>query len=109
VHRPAFHQGNWTLCVRTGWPDNSTFENLVAWTWRSDESYLVVVNLSDHYCQARIQLSWPELRDATWSLTDILSGFNCLRDGNEMLSSGLYVELGPWGYHLLLCEPKTNA
>ena len=110
VRDPAFHGGDWTLCARSGWPDNSTFQNLVAWSWQSgnDKHYLIVVNLSDHYSQARVQLSWPELRDSTWSLTDSLSGFNCVRDGNEMLSSGLYVELGPWGYHLLRCEVNIH-
>ncbi|HEY5443327.1 MAG TPA: hypothetical protein VIJ87_02405, partial [Pyrinomonadaceae bacterium] len=110
VRDSAFHGGDWTLCARSGWPDNSTFQNLVAWSWQSgnDKHYLIVVNLSDHYSQARVQLSWPELRDSTWSLTDSLSGFNCVRDGNEMLSSGLYVELGPWGYHLLRCEVNTH-
>jgi hypothetical protein len=108
VNDPAFHRGDWTLSARSGWPDNSTFQNLVAWSWQSDQDYLVVVNLSDHYSQARVQLSWPKLHDCTWSLTDTLSDFSCIRDGNEMLSSGLYVELGPWGYHLFRCEPKTN-
>ena len=106
VRESAFHRGDWTLCARSGWPDNSTFQNLVAWGWQSDEHYLIVVNLSDRYSQARVQLSWPELCNSPWSLTDLLSGFNCVRTGNEMLSSGLYVELGPWGYHLFRCEPK---
>jgi hypothetical protein len=31
------------------------------------------------------------------------------RDGNEMLSPGLYVELAPWKYHLFQClRPSTT-
>jgi len=32
-------------------------------------------------------------------LVDAISGATYERDGNEMLSPGLYVELGPWNYH----------
>jgi hypothetical protein len=34
-------------------------------------------------------------------LVDALSGTTYERDGSEMASSGLYVELGPWTYHFL--------
>ena len=29
----VFRRGNWTLSRCTGWPDNSTYQNLVAWSW----------------------------------------------------------------------------
>ena len=48
INRPVFREGEWSLCERTGWPDNPSFLNLVAWSWRKDdERYLIVVNLSD--------------------------------------------------------------
>jgi hypothetical protein len=48
VEHPIFREGEWTLCERSGWPDNASFQNFVCWTWLSDrERYLVVVNLSD--------------------------------------------------------------
>jgi hypothetical protein len=31
------------------------------------------------------------------------SGYD--RDGNDLLSLGLYVELGPWGCHFFQCKP----
>jgi hypothetical protein len=108
VKHPDFHIGQWTLCTRTGWPDNSTFQNLVAWTWKSENRYLVVVNLSNYKSQGRVGLPWDELRTGYWQLTDLLSGSTYERDGNEMLSPGLYVELGPWGCHLFRCSCKTS-
>jgi len=30
---PTFRDGRWELCDRSGWPGNSSFENLVAWCW----------------------------------------------------------------------------
>ena len=104
VNRPVFHDGQWTLCDRSGWPDNGSFRNLVAWTWvQDDEHYLIAVNLSEGSVQARIQLPWADADAATWHLVDLLSGAVYERDDAEFLSPGLYVELGPWNYHFFQC------
>lgn len=106
VNQPIFRSGAWNLCGRTGWPDNQSFRNLVAWTWRKDEEwYLVAVNLSDSSVQAEIQLPWADLAGAVWRLHDALSGAAYDRDGHQMLSPGLYVELQPWGFHFLQFAP----
>jgi hypothetical protein len=102
IHRPVFHDGQWSLCNRTGWPDNASFENLVAWSWaKDDERYLIVVNLSDSTVEARVQVPWVDARGANWDLNDVLSGASYERKGDEIVSPGLYVELGPWNYHFL--------
>ena len=101
VNRPVFRQGEWTLCARTGWPDNRSFQNLVCWSWANkDERYLIVVNHSDMAAQALVQIGWKDLCGRKWQLQDVLSGAIYERRGDEMLSPGLYVELGPWSYHL---------
>ena len=102
IDRPLFREGQWRLCERTGWPDNPSWQNLVAWCWsKDDERYLVAVNLSDCPAQARIHTGWNNLAGRTWNLTDKLSGTVYERSGDELQSSGLYVDLAPWGYHLL--------
>jgi len=108
VDRPVFREGQWSLCERTGWPDNASFQNLVAWNWvKEDERYLIVVNLSDVRSQAKVQVPWVDAGGGTWNLLDVPSGVNYVRDGDEMLSPGLYVELGPWNYHFFHCV-RTN-
>jgi len=100
TRQPIFREGEWTLCDRTGWVDNATFQNLVAWTWHDlHERYLVVINLSEFTSQALIQLRSLNLGGANWQLHDVLSATTYERNGDEMISPGLYVELGPWGYH----------
>ena len=102
VNRPALYDGKWSLCDRAGWPDNSSFRNLLAWTWElNEERYLIIVNLSDAPAQGRIQLPWAETGSGCWHLIDLLSGAFYERDGNDLRSSGLYVELGPWNFHFL--------
>ncbi len=45
IDKPVFRDGQWSLCERTGWADNTSFLNLVAWSWlRDDERYLIIVN-----------------------------------------------------------------
>ena len=104
IDRPVFREGQWSLCERTGWPDNTSYQNLVAWSWqKDDEQYLIVVNLSDHPSQARVQVGWADAGGRKWRLIDAPAGANYERDGDELLSPGLYVELGPWNYHLFQC------
>ena len=98
---PTFREGHWELCERTGWPDNGSFQNIVAWTWRHrDERFLIVVNLSDRTSQALVQVRWSDVGGRRWNLADMLAGITYERQGNEMSSPGLYVELGPWSFHL---------
>jgi hypothetical protein len=94
VNLPIFREGQWSLCDRTGWLDNASFQNLVAWNWVEDEErYLIVVNLSDSPGQARVQVPWTDAGGGNWHLIDALSGATYERAGDEMLSSGLHVEL----------------
>ena len=100
---PAIREGEWQLCERTGWPDNQSCMNLVAWCWRKeDERCVIVVNLSDARSQARVPVPWDDLGGRTWRLTDPLSGRVYKRSGGEMREPGLYVDLKGWGFHFLM-------
>jgi Alpha amylase, catalytic domain len=102
IDSPVFRDGQWALCNCAGWPDNSSYQHLVGWTWvREKDRYLIVVNLSDNAAQARVQLPWEELKGKTWRLVDALSGESFDRNGDEMRDPGLYVDLKPWNYHFL--------
>ncbi|MGZ6365940.1 MAG: alpha-amylase family glycosyl hydrolase [Ktedonobacteraceae bacterium] len=98
--------GAWLLCERSGWPDNSSDMNLVAWCWSQNESHhLIVVNLSENQSQALIHLPWNDLAVRTWQLVDLMSGDVFQRDGDEMHNSGLYVDLPAWRFYFLQFKP----
>jgi len=102
MKQAGLHEGEWQLCERTGWPDNSSYMNIIAWCWSQNESrYLVVVNFSEHQSQARIHLPWNNLSGRTWQLIDLMDGDVFQRDGDEMDQSGLYVDLPGWKFHFL--------
>jgi hypothetical protein len=94
--------GEWRLCERSGWPDNQSFLNLVAWCWRSArERYLVVVNLSGARSQGNVKVPWEELKNLSCRLTDLFTGAVYERKGEEMVNSGIYIDLEAWGFHFL--------
>ena len=58
----------------------------------------------DRRAQGRIPLNWPDLAGRSWRLTDILGPGVFERDGGELASFGLFVDLGPWQFHLLALQ-----
>lgn len=100
---PLLRYGEWRLLEASGWPDNQSCRNLVAWCWwRDGDRHVVVVNLADTPAQGRVRLPWPELAGQRWQLTDLLPGTVYERDGDELVGEGLYVDLPAAGYHLLV-------
>jgi hypothetical protein len=96
--------GTWRLLGATGWPDNQSCRNLLAWSWDGDGSghrHVVVINFSGQPAQGRVPLQWPGLPGLNWRLTDLFAGEVFERDGGELADPGLFVALGPWQFHLL--------
>jgi glycosidase len=90
VRESQFSRSEWQLCGRTGWPDNNSCQNLVAWCWTArDSRRLVVVNLSETRSQAIIHLPWEQ---GVWA--DLMTDEVYRRTGRE-----LFVDLGAWGFH----------
>jgi len=105
VTSPTFSDGDWALCEHSGWADNSSFQNLVAWSWTKDaDRWLIVVNLSHNIAQGHVRVPWEEVRGASMRLVDALCDASYERAGSSMLSPGLYVELMPWGCHCFQCS-----
>ncbi|HVO64644.1 MAG TPA: alpha-amylase family glycosyl hydrolase [Terriglobales bacterium] len=105
INSQVFREGQWRLCERTGWPDNASFENIVAWSWsRQGEFYLVVVNLGNSTSQAQVKFAYDDLRGHHCKLTDLLSGSVYERHGDEMFAPGLYVDLAAWNFHFFRCD-----
>ena len=104
---PTFRDGRWELCDRSGWPGNTSFENLVAWCWEGDTRWLVVVNLSDGTAAGRVRAPWQDLRGHRWQLLDPTRDVSFDRDGDDLVD-GLYVELDAWHWHLLRIDPPPG-
>jgi hypothetical protein len=111
--------GDWQLLEAGGWPDNQSWRNLLSWSWTGSSGssgpsgtsaasgtsgasrHVVVVNLSQTAAQGRIPLPWPDLPGRDWRLTDLESGEEWERDGAELASPGLFVDMRPGQSYLL--------
>ena len=111
VHAEGLREGEWRLLDCTGWPDNATHHNLVAWCWQGAGRHVVIVNLSDQPAQARVQLPWNDLQGKQWWLSELLGGSTYEREGGELAGSGLFVALDGWQWHLVSLhqEAPTSA
>ena len=61
---------------------------------------MVIANFAPNQSQAYLKLSFNEMRDRKVELRDLMSEAVYEREGNELLSQGLYLDLPPWGYHV---------
>ena len=96
--------GQWQLCEREGWPDNDSHLNIVAWcTTGARTRHLIALNLSDRTSQARIRLPASMLVDEVLDMTDHWTGIRYERRASDIREAGLYVDLGPWAFHVLKC------
>ena len=110
VKDPIFRHGEWLLCEITGWPDNHSADNLVAWRWvRGDDRRLIVINLSQGEAAGRVHARWEGLGTGQCRLVGVFPGTNYLRDIDEMESAGLFVKLGPWGFHFFEVHSPSAA
>ena len=98
--------GAWQLLEARGWPDNDSAATSSPGPGLADVTHgagraLVVVNLSAEPAEGRVGLGWTDLRGRSWTLTDLLDDRTFERSGDELADQGLFVDLPPWGCHLL--------
>ena len=103
LRNPAVRNGDWQSleCV-SAWAGNWTSDCFVAYFWRGadDERLLVAVNYAPNQSQCYLRLPSSNLRGKQWRLKDLLSDAQYDRDGNDLESNGLYLDVAPWCYHV---------
>ncbi len=109
VHALGLREGEWRLLECTGWPDNPTHHNLLAWCWQGAGRHIVIVNLSDQPAEGRVQLPWNDLQGKRWQLSELLSEAAYEREGTELAGSGLFVALDGWRWHLVSLREAVPA
>jgi len=103
----VFREGDWRLLdCHAAWDGNPSWDAFIAfaWTGRDNERRLVIVNYSEHYSQCYVSLPWPDLEKKNWRLSDEMSPVIYDRDGHELSSHGLYLDVAPWAYHVFNVE-----
>jgi hypothetical protein len=100
---PAVRSGGWQLleCV-PAWEGNWTWDCFLAFAWPDlgDERLIVVVNYAPNESQCYVRLSFPDLGGHQWRFEVMLSDAQYDRDGDDLQSRGLYLDMAPWRYHV---------
>jgi glycosidase len=108
LRRPAVRTGRWQLleCVPT-FDGNGSSDNFIACAWQEPggERLLVAVNYAPHQSQCFVRLSFGDLDRGEWRLEDLLGDARYDRDGHELQSSGLYLDVPPWHCHVFQMKP----
>ncbi|MGA8017688.1 MAG: alpha-amylase family glycosyl hydrolase [Desulfobacterales bacterium] len=103
LRKPIVKSGEWQwLACQPAWDENGSWDAFVAHSWRGSDGewMLIAVNYAPHASQCYITLLFPEIRNRSVRLKDSLSSACYIREGNELLERGLYLDLPPWSYHV---------
>jgi hypothetical protein len=99
-------------CV-PAWEGNWTWDCFLAFAWQGggEERLLVVVNYAPNQSQCYVKLPFTDLGDHRWRLRDLMSPDAYDRDGNDLQSRGLYLDVPPWhaSVYSLEIEPVFQA
>ncbi len=103
LRHPLTREGRWRLleCV-PAWDGNWTWDCFIAWTWQGGDGsrVLIAVNYAANQSQCYVRWPFPELGGRPIRLTDLIGSAQFERDGSDLLSRGLYLDLPPWGAHV---------
>jgi len=106
MRNTTVRDGDWCkLDCEPAWGGNWTSDGFLAFGWQRDTArLLVVVNYASNQGQCCVRLPYADLGGGTIRFTDLMSGARYEHAGRDLSSTGLYIDLPPWGYHLFEME-----
>jgi len=103
LRRPAVRQGQWQLLeCASAWDGNGSSDAFIASAWQGSEGarLVVAVNYAGRPSQCYLRLPFPDLGGCRWLLHDLLGQTDYEREGDDLLSRGLYLDVSPWHGHV---------
>src|SRR5262249_21992957 len=97
--RQEVRQGRWQLLeCAPAWEGNWTSDCFVAYAWHGShgERLLVAVNYAPNQSQCYVRLPFADLADDQWKLENLLGDEAYDRDGHDLRTRGLYLDVAPW-------------
>jgi hypothetical protein len=111
LRQPVVHDGQWQLLECTpAWEGNGSWDCFLGFAWRgaAGARLLVVVNYASNRSQCRVRLPFPEIVRGQWRLQDQMSDACYDRDGQDLQSPGLYLDLPPWKTHVFSVDKRQG-
>ena len=99
---PAFRDGEWLLLdSHPAWEGNPSHDGYIAFAWEHEgRRYIVAVNYAPDRGQCYVPLPWRDLAGKTVRLRDLIGRAAYDRDGEALLSPGLFLDIPGWGRHV---------
>src|SRR5262249_29996302 len=99
LHQSGVCNGQWQLleCV-PAWDGNWTWDCFLAFAWEDSagQRLLVTVNYAPNQSQCYVRLPFSDLSGSQWRLLDQLAEAVFERDGSDLQSHGLYLDMPAW-------------
>jgi len=111
IKAPIFREGKWYLLEpRSAWDGNNSWDDFIAFAWEGENGAmsLVVVNYASHNSQCYVPLPFSALANKAVRFTDLMSRALYDREGNKILSGGIYLDMPAWGYHIFDVSVPAN-
>jgi glycosidase len=124
LRQPSLHHGQWQLLeCAPAWDDNWTSSCVICFAWQGtkhetrdescdkderDERYVVVVNYAANQSQCYIRWPWSDGAESDWRLKDELGTADYKRNGSDLISCGLFLDVPPWQTHVF-CLSRINC
>ncbi|MDH4193201.1 MAG: alpha-amylase family glycosyl hydrolase [Nitrospirota bacterium] len=103
LRQRTVRDGQWRLLDSVpAWDGNGTWDAFLNFAWQGPgkERLLVTVNYASTQSQCYVRLPFPDLAGNKVQLKDQMGDACYDRDGDELLSQGLYLDVRAWGYHV---------
>jgi hypothetical protein len=83
------------------WEENGSRDSYLAFAWEDDKGSrgLVSVNYAPHDSQCYVRLPFNDMAGKSILFRDLAGPAVYERNGCELQSKGLYLDLPAWGYH----------
>jgi hypothetical protein len=103
LRRPIVRRGRWRLldCL-PAWEGNPSCDAVIAYAWEdpAGDQLVVAVNYASHRSQCYVRLPLAGLAGKQWRLRDLLGSAQYDRDGSDLESRGLFLDVPPWQCHV---------
>jgi hypothetical protein len=103
LRQPVVRDGQWRLLeCASAWEGNWTSDGFIAWTWDTPDGQrrLIAVNYAGSQAQCYVRVPFSDLAGHQVRLKDLMGPASYDRDGNELVSRGLYLDVPAWSYHV---------
>jgi glycosidase len=103
LRQPLVRDGEWQLLdCAPAWTGNHSCNCCICFAWQgaNEQRLLVAVNYAPDWSQCYVRLPFQGINGEQWRLQDQLGEAIYDRDGSDLLSRGLYLDVPPWQTHI---------